>query len=182
MRKRIIIALIALIVLCSVVIGISRIIHEYNDALSKQIEDQNGADKSLCVITDDMIEAYDHTYYSIRHKVYREGKNSNQIEGELGEFDYSYSVIKSKMLSGVYLCNAYMGQDATVTYIIESEIKSGNCRIVITDSKGKIFREIPIDQKAEVSFVAPKDEIFMVKCVGESAAFEIEIKRSDDSR
>lgn len=179
-NKKIIIILIAAIVFCAAVIGVVRTVKEYKDALSKQIEDQNGDDKSLCVITDDMIEAADHTYISIKHTVYSEGLKDSGVQEEMEEFDNAYSKIKSNMLSGVYLCNVYAGQDATVTYIIESEIKSGNCRIVITDSQGKIFREIPIDQKAEVSFMAPKDEIFMVKCAGESAAFDIEIKRSDD--
>ena len=61
-NKKIIIILIAAIVLCAAVIGVVRTVKEYKDALSKQIEDQNGDDKSLCVITDDMIEATDHTY------------------------------------------------------------------------------------------------------------------------
>lgn len=181
-NKKSLIILIAAIVLCAVVIGVVRIVNEYKHALSKQIEDQNGDDTSLCVITDDMIESTDHTYYSIKHTVYSEGLKDSGVQKEMEGFDNTYSKIKSNMLSGVYLCNVYAGQDAKVTYVIESKIESGNCRIVITDSQGKIFREIPIDQKAEISFYAAKGEIYMVKCVGESLKMEIDIHRSDDRK
>ena len=180
-HKMLVLIIFSVILIVTMICVIWANIKEYKTALSMQIEDKNGDEKTLCVITDKMIESVDYRHISIMHRVYREGPNSSNVQGELKKCDYSYLKIKSKMLSGVYLCNAYRGKGKTVTFTIKSLVKSGNCKIVITDSDHKIVKEIPIDQQAEVSFFAPQDSLFFVKCVGESANLELVIRRNDDS-
>lgn len=177
-RKYLVIVFLVIFIAIAVFVAVANI-KEYQHALSMQIEDNNGAEKTLCVITNEMIESVDHQHYSIKHSVYNEGLNSSNVKGKYEKFDNSYSKIKSKMLSGIYMCNAYLGKGHPVTFTVQSRVNSGNCRLVITDSNMKIVREIPIDQEVEVSFLAPEDEIFFVKCIGESANLEIEITRKD---
>ena len=80
--------------------------------------------------TDEMIEAYDHTYYSIKHSIYCEGLNSSNIVGELEKFDNSYVKVRSKKLSGVYLCNVYLGDGEMVNFSIKSSVAKGNFKIL----------------------------------------------------
>ena len=169
-----VIAIIAVVLLSGTVITVNK----YRKALKMQIEDKNGEDKTLCVITDEMIEAYDHTYYSIKHSIYCEGLNSSNIVGELEKFDNSYVKVRSKKLSGVYLCNVYLGDGEMVNFSIKSSVAKGNFKIVFTDSKGKIIQTIPIDQTVDIQFMALSNELYFLKCVGESADFELEIIRS----
>ena len=60
----------------------TRTIREYQYAMSVQIEDQNGAEKTLCVITSEMIESVDQNHYSIKHSTYYEGLNSSNVKGD----------------------------------------------------------------------------------------------------
>ena len=161
--------------------GLIMLINRYRTAVKMQIEDKNGSNKALCVITDEMIEAYDHTYYAIGLKRYCEGTNSSHVSGENGieSFDNSYTSIKAKKLSGVYLCNVYLGSGKKVTFSIKSTVKKGNLKIVITDSKGKIIQAIPIDQTTEIQFSSVSNELYFLKCAAESVEFEMVIARTE---
>ena len=129
-----------LIILITIVIsicGLIMLINRYRTAVKMQIEDKNGSNKALCVITDEMIEAYDHTYYAIGLKRYCEGTNSSHVSGENGieSFDNSYTSIKAKKLSGVYLCNVYLGSGKKVTFSIKSTVSSRSVEVGDTTSR-----------------------------------------------
>ena len=168
-------------VIVTLLCGMVTLVNRYHTATKMQIEDKNGEDKSLCVITDEMIESYDHTYYAIKLTKYCEGTNSSHVSGEDGieEFDNSYTSIKTKKLSGIYLCNVYLGSGRAVNFSVKSVVNNGNLKIVITDSKGKIIQAIPIDQTAEIQFTGLTNELYFLKCAGESAEFEVEITRTE---
>lgn len=170
------------IVIAVIVCGVIMVINRYRTAIKMQIEDKNGDDKSLCVITDEMIKDYDHTYYAIRLTRYCKGLNSSHVSGENGieKFDNSYISIKTKKLSGVYLCNVYLGSGKTVTFSVKSVVKSGNLKMVIMNSRWEIIQVIPIDQTAEIRFTGLSNELYFLKCAGESAEFEIEITRTEE--
>ena len=174
--KRIIIIIVCIIIFLAIVGGwVGKHLYE----LSMQFDDLNGDDKSLAIITDDMINRYFEDYRAIRRTVSSKTNNEIRISGKYEDCDRSYVKTQIGMLSGIYISNAYKGIDANVTYKIESSVKSGNLKIVITDEDNNILHDIPIDQKYEVTFFAYENKCYYVKFIGESADINIIIERTE---
>ena len=152
--------------------------HSYE--MSMHFEDKNGDnDKSLALITDEMINRYIEDYRAYKRHVSRKTDNEVRISGDYEECDRSFIETKIGKLSGIYVCNAYKGIGKDITYKINSTVKSGNFRIVITDEECNILYDIPIDRKHELTFFAEKDQCYYVKFIGESAEIDVTVERTE---
>ena len=175
--KRLIIILgIALILIPSIIFSS---IQRYKTELSLQLKDTNGESKELCYLTDDeFIEQISEDYRSIKRSVLTKGNEPSGAEGYFAEKDFPYIETKISMLSGIYICNSYLGNGSEVTYHITSEISSGNMRIIITDEMNKVLYEIPIDSEKTVTFVAENNKLYHVKFIAESAKLHVTVSRT----
>lgn len=151
--------------------------HKYEVEL--QFEDTNGEIKTPALITDEMINNYFEDYRAIARRVSAKRENASGVTGHFEDCDRSYVETKIKMLSGIYVSNAYLGKGADVTYTIDSSVKSGNFRIVITDEDCNILYDIPIDQEYTLTFFAESGQTYYVKFVAESAEINVVITRTE---
>ena len=84
------------------------------------------------------------------------------------------------MFSGIYIINAYLGQGNNVKFVVESNVYSGNFRIIVTNkTTNKIMYDIPIDEHSEITFYAEESETYYIKLIGESANVEVKLWRSE---
>ena len=150
--------------------------HQYE--LSMQFPDQNGESKELCSITREMIEQYTEDYRSIRRNVVSKGLKSSGVTGYYEDCDNDYTKTKIGLLSGIYVCNAYLGNGENVQYVIDSTVFEGNLLIALTDENDKILYEIPNDQVYELSFQTELGKIYYLKFIGESAHIDVEVQRN----
>lgn len=150
---------------------------KYQYELSMQFPDQNGESKELCLITREMIEKYTEDYRSIRRNVISKQTNSSGVSGDYEDCDNEYTKTKIGLLSGIYVCNAYLGNGEKVQYVIDSTVFEGNLLIALTDENNKILYEIPNDQVYEVSFQTELGKVYYLKFIGESAHIDVEIQR-----
>lgn len=183
-KKGKIILLISLLLIISGVIAFAliHVFYNYRYHEKMQISDLNGDDKSLSQITDEMIEenSYDQEYYVLHRKVVAKGsRSSSGITGKLSDKDYPYIYTDFGKISGIYIGNAYLGAGKEVTFSVDSTVSSGNLKIVLTNSDGKILYVIPIDSKESLTFFAETDEVYYLKYVAESAKATISVKRSE---
>lgn len=156
-------------------------IAKHNYEMSMHFNDTNGdQDKSLALITDEMINRHIEDYRAYKRHVSREIDNEIRISGDYEECDRSFIKTKIGKLSGIYICNAYKGVGKDVTYKINSTVKSGNFRIVITDEECNILYDIPIDQEYELTFFAENEKCYYVKFIGESAEINVTIERTEN--
>lgn len=172
---------VCLIIVCSILIISSVVvifIKKHEKEMSYQLEDKNGDEnKELAIITDEMIEACWEDYHAYKRHVFRKTDGESGIVGEYEDCDSKYIETEIKMLTGVYICNAFLGDGETVTYKIESKVSSGNLKIVITDETDKILYTIPIDSNETISFITEKSKTYYVKFVGERAEIDITVLR-----
>ena len=176
LSKRVAIMVSIIVILFVVIIGS---LLKYKYELSMQFEDTNGDDKTVVKITDEMINKYFEDYRSIKRHVVRKKENDVRISGQYEECDRSYIKTKIGCLSGIYVCNAYMGIGKDVTYSFDSHVEKGNMRIIITDKDSNILYEVPIDQQYEISFMAEDAQEYYVKFIAESAKFEVVVERHE---
>ena len=172
-----------IIVICivvSILIFVCLWIAKYNYEMSMHFDDINGDnDKSLALITDDMITHYFEDYRAYKIRVTRKADNEVRISGDYEICDRSFIETRIGKLSGIYVCNAYKGIGKSVSYKITSTIKSGNFKIVITDEDCNILHNIPIDDEYELTFFAEQDQCYYVKFIGESAEIDVVVERID---
>lgn len=178
--KKIFIAVSIVVLVCLIiVVSVILFYKKHRLEMSYQLEDKNGESKELAIITDEMISMYTEEYHAYRRRDSSKYHNRSGIEGPFEDCDSSYVKTNIRMLTGVYVANAYLGEGKEVSYNINSTVKSGNLKIVITDEDNQILYNIPIDSNENVKFIANKDEIYYVKFVGERAQIEVEITRED---
>ena len=173
-----IIIIVAAIIIAIIIVGLWIAKHNYE--MSMHFDDTNGdQDKSLALITDDMINRHIEDYRAYKRHVSRKTDNEVRISGDYENCDRSFIETRIGKLSGIYVCNAYKGVDKNVTYKISSTVKSGNFRIVVTDENRNILYDIPIDQQYELTFFAEKDQCYYVKFIGESAEIDVIVERTE---
>ena len=147
----------------------------------RQIQDTNGDSKELCYFTNDLIENSEwmQNYDAIRRTVRSKGSTSSSgVAGHYAEKDKPYISVSFGKISGIYVGNAYLGNDANVTFEVKSTVEDGNFRIVITDENNRILYDIPIDQKADLTFFAESGKTYYLKYIAESAKVTVEVWRS----
>lgn len=179
-KRKIFLIICIIVCVCAFISAITVVFvarHKYE--LSLQFEDTNGDIKTPALITDKMINDYFEDYRAIRRRVIAKRENESGVVGRYEDCDRSFVETKIKMLSGIYVSNAYLGKGADVTYTIDSSVKSGNFRIVITDDDCNILYDIPIDQKYTLTFFAEKGQHYYVKFVAESAEIKVIITRTN---
>lgn len=184
-QKKVFLVVVVVVVCTSIAFGIAATIEKFNRAMSRQYEDKNGDSKELCIITNDIIEQYHESYDAIGIHRYSEGLHAsgvknNEIDSDLDSYDNEYTEISIKQLSGLILCNAYLGTGKQVTYTVTSQVTKGNLKIVITDEVGRILYELPLDQESSISFVGENKKLYYLKFAGESAKFEATIVRTEN--
>lgn len=172
---------VCLITVCSILIISSVVvsfIKKHKIEMSYQLEDKNGDEnKELAIITDAMIEMYTEDYHAYKIRVSSKNQNPSGVQGDYEDCDCEYIRIRTGMLTGVYISNAFLGFGEEVTYNVDSKISSGNLKIVITDETNKILYNVPIDSNEAISFTAEKSKTYYVKFVGESAQIDITVSR-----
>ena len=182
LRKKVLVevCIILTVIVILITVGIILIINKHQKELALQFPDKNGEDKSLCLITDDLILQHTEEYRAIKYHFETKGgeKSSSGIIGHFSDCDREYVEVRAGMLSGIYVCNAYIGSGEQVTYAIESTVTSGNLRIIITDGNNVILHDVPIDSTETISFTADKDKTYYVKLVAESAKLEVKVNRN----
>ena len=72
-----------------------------------------------------------------------------------------------------------MANGNIVKYTVDSFVKSGNLRIVITNENNKILYDVPIDTTHYVEFPTVEGEIYYMKLVGESANIVVSVTRNE---
>ena len=175
-KKVVLIIASAAIIIC-IVSCVRLFTWKYNKEVSLQIADQNGNDKNLCFITDDMIFQNTEDYRSIKRHVSSKGLHTSGISGYYEDCDNEYTFTKIGMLSGIYICNATKGTDNEIIWTIDSKVTNGNFRIIITDENNYIVKDVPIDQKIDISILGESGKIYYVKFVAESAEIQVELWR-----
>lgn len=158
-------------------VALSMIVRHLTE-LRLQVPDENGESKELCYYTDEFIEDCYTDYRVIGRKVTSNDLTSSGVQGVYKDCDLAHNHTELGKLSGVYILNAYLGNGGVVQYTIDSQVSEGNMRIVITDQDNRILYDVPIDEKATISFEAEKDAEYYVKLVGESAKVSLEMWRS----
>lgn len=178
-KKPIVFIIVISLAILGVVGSAVSVVVTYEKELKLQFEDVNGEDKSLARITNEMIEEYREDYRALKRKVSTKGHPTSGVTGHFSDCDYDHIETKIGKLSGIYVCNAYLGKGREVTYNIDSTVHSGNLKIVITNENDDIIYDVPIDSKETVSFFAEESKLYYVKFVGESAELEIDVFRED---
>jgi hypothetical protein len=177
-KKIIIVLVVALCVVACASSSIVAFVKRHNQELSLQLKDTNGDINELCYLTEDDISDITEDYRAIKKIVETKGQNTSGIKGQYSDCDCNYVKTKIGMLSGIYICNAYLGDGNEVTYTIDSQLKSGNLKIIITDKSNNVLYDIPVGSSQTVSFVAKNSEVYYVKFVAESADLDITVERN----
>ena len=144
-----------------------------------QIEDTNGLSKELCTIDDTFIESKTEYCDMVGINTKYDASKKSGVKNDFKEKDLCYSKDTIKSLSGIYICNAYKANGNVVKYTVDSVVKRGNLRIVITDQNNKILYDVPIDISYDIEFSTTEGQIYYVKLVGESANIEVSVTRND---
>lgn len=174
----IIVASIVFLVIVGVVVG-NLFLKYHKSQLENHVEDKNGSNKELATITDEKIESYVYSYQIYKHhRMTKKGTLSGVKNDDVEEYDRDYVEVSTGLLTGVYIANAYLGNGDVLTYRIESNVKSGNFKIVFTDDTNKILEEIPFDCDITFTYQTQKDKIYYLKLVGESAEIEFKLYRN----
>ena len=177
LKKKIII-IICIIAIIFVIAQIWIAYHRHE--MSMHFDDTNGEeDKTPALIKDEHINRHFEDYHAYKRHVSWKTNNEKRITDDFEDCDSSFIETRIGKLSGIYVCNAHKGIDKNVTYKINSHVKSGNFRMVITDEECNILYEIPIDKEHELTFFAEKDKCYYLKFIAESAEIDVTVERTE---
>ena len=179
--KKIIIGVFILAGVLTVVLAAVILSLNHRDIMSKQIEDINGEDTALCVITDEMIESWTANYDIYKEKTVIKRDIQSGVEGKYAEFDGNEVFFKTKIFTGVFVLNSYLANDDSVTFRVDSKIIKGNSRIVLTDEESRILCDVPVNQEYTFSYATEEGKIYYLKIVGESTECNVSVFRNEDS-
>ena len=179
--KKIIIGVFILAGVLTVVLAAVILSLKHRDIMSKQIEDINGEDTALCVITDEMIESWKANYDIYKEKTVIKRDIQSGVEGKYAKFDGNEVLFETKIFTGIFILNSYLANDDSVTFRVDSKIIKGNSRIVLTDEESRILCDVPVNQEYTFSYATEEGKIYYLKIVGESAECNVSVFRNEDS-
>ena len=179
-HKKIIIAVVIFSGVLTIILTAVILPLKHQDIMSKQIEDTNGEDTTLCVITDEMIESWTANYDIYKEKTVIKKDDKSGVKGKYAKFDGNAVHFKTKIFTVIFVLNSYLANDDSVTFRIDSKIVKGNARIVLTDEESRILCDIPVNQEYAFSYATEEGKIYYLKIVGESAECNVSVFRNED--
>ncbi len=141
------------------------------------IEDINGEDKTLAVITREKIESGEYSQATFMSGHSSKGYNASGVGPTYRDYDNTYSRLSAKKLSGIRIENTCLGNGSSVEYTVESSVASGNFQIFIVDEDFHILRTVAIDGSDTVTLPTEKGKLYHVIYAGESAEIEVKLWR-----
>lgn len=120
-----------------------------------QIEDTNGEDTSLCVITDEEITEKNPSYYAV-------GMVRSQVNGKQS--------VRVNQISGVYELDAYTAEGGTLTLTLSTTLYEGNLRIVLL-CDGTYLQDIPVGE-AQAVVIPNANAKYQIRLAAESAKLD----------
>lgn len=144
-------------------------------AASKQIEDTNGIDNfSLQTISNS--DFCNMKVSSVADSVSHSTKGERTGVSKHGDADGDDIYYSSKKCSGTIVLQSTKVLTDTVTITVDSEIMSGNCRLVVVKNN-EIYKEIELNKTNTIIIENAKDEEMFLFMGCESAEVKVEISR-----
>ena len=155
----------------AVIILLSRLINpEFT-----HLEDLNGADTSLAVITMEEISTTRNAGRSSMGGEAHEGESS-LVEDEYAIFDYDIFRLNWKKMSGVFALQSTKVQEDTLTLTVNTTLTAGNAEIIIFIDD-QYYQHIPIGRNQKIVLEDISEKTVVVKLAAESAEIELSINR-----
>ncbi len=169
-KKIIVIGIVIFVVLVALLIAVL-----CARASSKQIEDTNGINNfSLQTISDS--DFCDMKVSSVADSVSHSNKGKRSGVSIHGVADYDDVYYSSKKCSGTNVLQSTKSLTDTLVITVDSEIKSGNCRLVVVKNN-EIYREVELNKTNIITIDNAKNEEVFVFMGCESADVIVEINR-----
>jgi hypothetical protein len=143
---------------------------------SSDIEDTNGDDTSLAVLTlDDLLsQKNQYSAFGMGHKI--EGEQT-RVNNKLEDVDYDTCSFSFKKISGTKTLHATKVNADTVTLHITSELASGNAEIVILVD-GEYYDHAPVGQEQTFVLENASGKLVTVRLGAESAEVSVSVSRT----
>ncbi|MGN0988728.1 MAG: hypothetical protein ACI4N6_00285 [Eubacteriales bacterium] len=175
MKKRLFLLVMAmLMVFMSVTLSGCTVIY---GKLKVEIKDKNGDDTALAVLSDEDICAEDHRFYCFVYGYAVDGVRSDP-SGSDDYFDNdSVEAFAKTPYSGVSVIMRTYGRSDTIQFFVNSELTTGNLRIVLLDEHRQIIYDFAVGKDDSYTVTDALDKVYEIRIAGESAEFDITASR-----
>ncbi|MBE6703291.1 MAG: hypothetical protein E7585_07785 [Ruminococcaceae bacterium] len=133
-------------------------------ACGRHIEDTNGADTSLCALTEEELLSKTASYSSV-------GSLSSHVNGK--------QTLRVKKLSGVYAFNSYLAQSNSLTVTISTTLYAGNLRILLL-CDGAHLADFTVNQAETLTLQNANGHRYEVRLAAESAKLDAEVAFTEE--
>lgn len=142
---------------------------------SINIEDSNGNDTDLAVITLDEILTTDNHFSAISSHFSNGGQKTN-VASDLEDHDFDEVVFQCERLSGIKTLQATKTECNQLTFHIESTLESGNMEIIIMVDN-EYYDSVAVNQTHTIVLNDVADKQVVLKIAAESAELHIAVTR-----
>ena len=142
---------------------------------SINIEDSNGNDTDLAVITLDEILTTDNHFSAISSHFSNRGQKTN-VAGDLEDHDFDEVVFRCERLSGIKTLQATKTECNQLTFHIESTLESGNMEIIIMVDN-EYYDSVAVNKTHTIVLNDVADKQVVLKIAAESAKLHIAVTR-----
>ena len=139
------------------------------------IEDINGDDTSLAVITMEEILSDRHSSTMFMTTTQRSGSSSG-VTGYLSECDVRSLSLTCKKFSGIKTAHATIMESDTMLLHVRAEVASGNLELIIT-LDGEYYCHVPVGGRQVIRIVEAAGKLVELRIAGESAQMELSVSR-----
>ena len=168
--------MIAIIFVCTILfVAVGVIIYQQISAPS-HIEDINGSDNHLAIITMEEINATRNAGIATMGGDGGHG-NKSMVDGDYAIYDYDSYDLKYKKVSGIFTLQATKIERDTLTISADSILTAGNAEILVFVDN-QYHAHIPTGQGQQIVLENISGKTVVVKLAAESAALELSISRS----
>lgn len=168
--------MIAIIFVCTILfVAVGVIIYQQISAPS-HIEDINGPDNHLAIITMEEINTTRNAGIATMGGEGGHGDKS-MVDGDYAIYDHDSYSLKWKKMSGVFTLQATKVKTDTLTLSVDSMLTSGNAEILVFID-GQYYKHIPVGQDQQIVLENISEKTVVVKLGAESAEIELSISRS----
>lgn len=171
-----------IVIICSIMAGVALLCAAVVLAImlvtpAVSIEDSNGSDTHLAVITMDEILNTNNDFSAFHSRWSNKGTQTNVERRTLEKFDYEDVVFSCERISGIKTLQVTKANCDRLTLTVESTLEAGNMEIVIIIDN-ELFDTVAVNQAQTITLNDIQGKQVTVKVAAESAKMSISVKRT----
>lgn len=146
--------------------------------LKYEIEDKNGEDIALAVLSDEDICVDLPGSYCLSQTNSWSGVEPSFPDEDFNDDRKNAHMAAHTPFSGVYIAQPTYGKTDTVVFSVSSDLSEGNLRLVLIDTTDySIVGEFDVNTEDSLEVTNAKGKIFEFRVAGESAVFSLDVSR-----